>query len=101
MPTLIQFFIRHSLIGFAISAAFVAAIAWFDVMGLGRLFMGSPQGLIGCAMLWFFCGTMFAGAQTGVALFSMHQNEDEDGPRGGTGSPAYIPAHSKKTRRRI
>ncbi|MHA6325397.1 hypothetical protein [Roseivivax sp. CAU 1753] len=104
MPTLVKFYIRHSLIGFALSAVFVAGLIWFDVMGLGSLLTRNADGLLGAALLWFFSGTIFAGAQTGIALFAMHEDSDsdtdadnDDTPHGGLRVPVVV----ETTRRRL
>lgn len=91
MPTLVTFYIRNCAIGFALSAVFVGGLAAFDVMGLGALFAGSAHGLFGAFLLWFFCGTIFAGAQTGAALFTLSEEDDRPGPRGGRLEPVRVP----------
>ncbi len=103
MPSLVKFYIRHTLIGFAIAAVFVAGLIWQDVMGLGRLMTGSADGLLAAGLLWAFLGTIFGGAQTGIALFLLHEDrdgddEDDDGPQGGMRVPVRVPVDAGRRR---
>ena len=82
MPALIKLYIRNVLLGFAIAAAFVGMLLWFDVMNLWSLVSNSEVGLIAVFILWFMNGIVFAGVQFGFAIMSMA--EDQNGPRGGT-----------------
>ena len=89
MPKLIQLYIRNVLIGFAIAAAFVAMLLWFNVMGLWHLVNTSETGLLALFILWFMNGIVFAGVQFGWAVMALA--EDEDGPRGGTpATPEFL-----------
>lgn len=81
MPKLIRLYIQSVAIGFGLSAAFAAALVWLDVMGVGRLILGSDMGLVAAAMLVVFNGIIFAGVQFGIRISMLA--EDEDGPRGG------------------
>ncbi|SIS67444.1 hypothetical protein SAMN05421759_102263 [Roseivivax lentus] len=102
MPSLVKFYIRHALIGFAISAVFVAGLIWQDVMGLGHLMTRNADGILAAGMLWFFLGTIFGGAQTGIALFLMHEDEDrdddDDDPHGGQRIPVHVPVEAPRRR---
>ena len=82
MPKLIQLYIRNVFIGFAIAAAFVAMLLWFDVMGLWHLVSTSSDGLLALFILWFMNGIVFAGVQFGWAVMALA--EDDNGPRGGS-----------------
>jgi hypothetical protein len=81
-PALIKLYIRNVLLGFAIAAAFVGMLLWFDVMNLWSLVSNSEVGVIAVFILWFMNGIVFAGVQFGFAIMSMA--EDQGGPRGGT-----------------
>lgn len=82
MPKLIKLYIRNVLIGFAVAAAFVAMLLWFDVMHLWQLVSTSPNGPLAVFLLWFMNGIVFAGVQFGWAVMSMA--EPRDNGRGGT-----------------
>ena len=71
MPELIKLYIRHVLIGFAIAAAFVAMLLWFNVMNLWHLISTSDVGLIALFVLWFSHGVVFAGVQFALAVMFM------------------------------
>ena len=81
MPDLIRLYIRSVLIGFGLSAVFAAVLIWHDVMGVGHLILGSPQGWIAALMLVVFNGIIFAGVQFGIRVMLMA--EDDDRPKGG------------------
>ena len=80
MPELIKLYIRHVVIGFAIAAAFVAMLLWFNVMNLWHLISTSDVGLIALFVLWFSHGVVFGGVQFGLAVMSMAEP-----PEGGGG----------------
>jgi len=82
MPKLVQLYIKNVLIGFAIAAAFVAMLLWFNVMNLWGLVSQSSDGLLAVFLLWFMNGIVFAGVQFAWVIMSMA--EKGQGPRGGT-----------------
>lgn len=82
MPKLIKLYIRNVAIGFAIAAAFVAMLLWFNVMNLWQLVSTSDAGLLAVFLLWFMNGIVFAGVQFAWAVMSMA--EPKDNGRGGT-----------------
>ena len=71
MPKLISLYIQQVAIGFAISAAFVAGLLFFDVAGLWRLVSGDSAGGIAVLMLWVANGVVFAGVQFGIRIMMM------------------------------
>jgi hypothetical protein len=83
MPELVKLYIRNVIIGFGISAVFVAALLYFDVMGLWALVSGSKDGVLAVFILWVMNGIVFASVQFGWAVMALAQ-KDNDGPRGGT-----------------
>ena len=102
MPELVRLYIRSVLIGFAVAAVFAAVLIWQDVMGVGHLILGSPQGWIAALMLVVFNGIVFSGVQFGLRVMLMA--EDDTGPKGGlrqhSGNvPALAPAPAAATRR--
>ncbi|MEM0947368.1 MAG: hypothetical protein AAGK37_08185 [Pseudomonadota bacterium] len=76
MPELVRFYIRHTLIGFGLSAVFVGLLFWFDVAGLWRLVSGSDVGLLAAFLLFMFNGIVFAGAQFGIAIMRLGEKAD-------------------------
>lgn len=81
MPKLIRLYIQSIAIGFALAAAFAGLLVWQDVMGVGRLILGSSSGYIALAMLIVFNGIVFSGVQ--FALRIMMLAEPDEGPKGG------------------
>lgn len=82
MPKLIQLYIRNVVLGFAIAAAFVGMLLWFNVMNLWHLVSTSDAGLLAVFVLWFMHGIVFAGVQFGWAVMALA--DKDSGPRGGT-----------------
>ncbi len=98
MPQLIRLYIQSVAIGFALAAAFVGAMVWQDVMGIGHLILGSPSGWIAAAMMVVFNGIVFSGVQFGLRIMMMA--EDDDTPKGGLRQhdiPAPAPATIRAT----
>ncbi|GGB10459.1 hypothetical protein [Allosediminivita pacifica] len=81
MPSLIRLYIRQVIAGFAISAAFVAALLWFDVANLWHLVTHSDVGLLAVFLLWLFNGIVFAGVQFGITIMRMADDTDQGGGR--------------------
>ncbi|MWD28867.1 hypothetical protein E0K89_015410 [Aquicoccus sp. SCR17] len=90
MPRLVRLYITQTLIGFGLSAGFVAILLGADVAGLRHLVTQDPAGPLAVAMLWLFNGIVFSGAQFGIAILRMA--DDGDTPRGGRRAP--IPDHA-------
>jgi len=87
MPALIRMYIRHVAIGFALSAVFVGALLWGNVLNLQHLVMNTSGGFLAAFLLWFFNGLVFAGAQFGIAVMGMAEAED---PADGTPAPEPV-----------
>lgn len=81
MPKLIKLYIRHVAIGFAVAAAFVAMLMWFNVMNLWNLVSTSDVGILALVVLWFAHGIVFAGVQFGWAVMALA--EPSNGGSGG------------------
>lgn len=81
MPTLIRHYIRQVLLGFGLSAMFVAGLIALDVAGLRHLVLGSRSGWLAGGLLWLFNGLVFAGAQFAVSILLM----SDQGTDGGSG----------------
>lgn len=82
MPRLVRMYITQVLIGFAISAAFVGVLLWFNVMNLWYLVTHSADGILAVFLLWLFNGIVFAGVQFAISIMRM-MDDDDDEPRGG------------------
>lgn len=80
IPIAVRFMVLHGLIGFGLSAAFVATVLWADPGGVGALIL-KHGGLPVIALLWFFTGLTFGSVQIGTAV--MLQDGRDDAPRGG------------------
>ncbi|GGJ09591.1 hypothetical protein [Neoroseomonas lacus] len=80
IPPPIRFMLLHGLVGFGLSAMFVAAVLWADPGGVGQLIL-KHGGFPVVAMLWFFSGLTFGSVQIGAAV--MLQDGQDDAPRGG------------------
>ncbi len=103
MPHLIKHYIRHSVIGFGLSAVFVAMILTFNVANLWYLVTHTDVGFLAVFLLWLFNGIVFAGVQFGISIMLMKYDEDDDDPQGGRPvalAPvrAEVPAHNKNIR---
>ncbi len=96
MPRLIRLYIQSVAIGSPFLAAFVAALVWQDVMGIGHLILGSPSGWIAAAMLVVFNGIIFAAVQFGLRVMMLA--EDDDTPRGGLPSTTSRARPGQRTR---
>ena len=86
MPELVRLYIRHSLIGFAIAAVFVAGLVYFNVANLQHLLFSSPGGMLGLFLLFFFNGLLFASVQFAIAVMGMAETPDR-----GSGHAPRIP----------
>ncbi len=103
MPKLVKLYIRNVAIGFAIAAAFVAMLLWFNVMGLWALVSQSDAGLLAVFLLWFMHGIVFAGVQFAWAVMALAEKPDDG--RGGTPvvqalRPAPVQARARSDNRR-
>jgi hypothetical protein len=90
MPALVRLYIRNVIIGFGLSAVFVAALLWLDIAGLWHLISTSPQGWIAVLMLFVFNGIVFAGVQFAIAVMRMGSDD-----RPGGGLKLSVPAHAE------
>ncbi|SLN30988.1 hypothetical protein PSA7680_01488 [Pseudoruegeria aquimaris] len=79
MPALVRLYITHSLIGFGISAVFVAILLWFNVANLWHLVTHSNIGWMAVALLVLFNGIVFSGVQFGIAIMRMAEEDDDAG----------------------
>lgn len=85
MPVIFRFYIKHCLIGFALSAVFIAGLMWLNVANLWHLISTSDIGLMALVVFWMLNGIVFAGVQNGVAIMLMAEDDTtDDGPKGGS-----------------
>ncbi len=91
MPKLIRMYIINVLIGFAIAAAFVVMLLYFNVANLWHLVTHSDMGWLAVLILWISNGVIFAGVQFGIAVMRM-KDDDDDGPGGGLRERVTPPA---------
>jgi len=94
MPELIKLYIRHSLIGFGISAIFVAMLLYFNIMNLWTLISHDQSAVLAVFILWFFNGAVFASVQFAYAVMSLAEKPDRSGG-GGLRSYVFAPARSQ------
>lgn len=98
MPIIVRFYIKHCIIGFTVSAVFIATLLWFNVANLWHLISTSDIGVMALVVFWVLNGIVFAGVQTGVAVMLMAEDDGEDGPKGGT-PEALVPQPATAHRR--
>jgi hypothetical protein len=103
MPHLIKHYIRHSIIGFGLSAVFVAMILTLNVANLWYLVTHTDVGFLAVFLLWLFNGIVFAGVQFGISIMLMKYDEDEDDdPQGGRPvALAPVPADAPTRRKNM
>ena len=98
-PNLMQLYLRHCAIGFALSAVFVALILWRDVAGLGSLIAGSDVGVLAVFLLWFFHGTVFGSVQFAIMIMlQSDDSDDDDDDHRGMLIPIHVSANSQSRR---
>lgn len=78
MPKLVRLYIVQTAIGFAISAAFVAMILYFNVANLWHLVTHTSAGPLAVFLLWLFNGIVFSGVQFGISIFRMAEETGGD-----------------------
>ena len=79
MPKLVRFYIRHTIIGFAVAAAFVAGLLWFNVANLWHLISTSDVGILAVVLLVMFHGVVFSGVQFGLAVMRLGDDDRSSG----------------------
>lgn len=89
MPKLVRLYIRHTIIGFVISAVFVALLLWLNVANLWHLVTHSSGGALAVFLLWLFNGIVFSGVQFGIAVMRMADHSGGGGTRIRPGAPQH------------
>lgn len=98
MPKLIRLYITQVLIGFAISAVFVALLLGFNIAGLGDLVVRSDMSLIAVLMLWFMNGIVFAGVQFAWKIMSLAEKSTPSGGNKVRLQPVLAPQRGKASK---
>ena len=107
MPRLVRLFIRQALIGYALSAVFVAALLFFNIANLWHLVSTSDIGLIAVFILFYCNGVVFAGVQFAITVMGMAEKEQKPGggrrirlpmPPAGELEPIRVPSRSNASR---
>lgn len=101
MPDLIRLYIRQCVIGFAVSAAFVAMLFYFNIANLWYLVTHTSEGWLAAILLFIFNGIVFSGVQFGIAIMRMSDDDDDDDDDHGMMIRDYtpIPVRVNETRR--
>ena len=81
MPKLVSLYIRQVIIGYLLSAVFVALLLAFNIGNLWHLVTHASGGWIAAFMLFVFNGIVFAGVQFGISIMRMAE-DDSDAGRG-------------------
>lgn len=99
MPKLVRLYISQVLIGFGLSATFVALLLYTNVGNLWHLVSTSDIGWIAVLMLFMFNGIVFAGVQVAIVIMRMERDET---PKGGKRQPVAtnIPVRVEATSRK-
>lgn len=74
VPILVQFFIKHILIGFGLAAVFVGMLLGFDVMGLRGMIAREEYWPSALFNLCFGNATVFGAVQVAYAVMSMAED---------------------------
>lgn len=90
MPYLVRLYIRQVIIGYAISAGFVALLLASNVANLWHLVSTSNIGWLAVLMLWVFNGIVFAGVQFALSLPKGHGEDDNDQKGRSITVPVYL-----------
>ena len=78
MPALMRFLLRNALIGFAAAAVVTIALVMVDVGGFGRVMRESDMGWLAFALVVYFLGLTFSGAQIGFAIMLGQRMPNDD-----------------------
>lgn len=98
MPKIIRFYITHCVLGFIAAGVFTAALLYFNVANLWHLISTSDIGVMALIVFWVLNGIVFAGVQTGIAIMLLAEDDDDEGPKGGTPVAVRVPASSGPAR---
>ncbi|TCL09908.1 hypothetical protein BXY66_1975 [Shimia isoporae] len=103
MPKLVRLYITQVLIGFGVSAVFVALLLWLDVANLAHLVMHTEGGFLALFVLWFLNGIVFASVQFAYSIMRMAHHDDGSGGGKRDALPVLlsdpVPVPARKVRR--
>lgn len=104
MPRLVQLFLVSTAIGYALAAAFLGLVIWYDIANLGHLILEVDGGWFAGAIFVVLTGNVFAAVQVGISVMrNVGQDEppDPSGHSGGIGRQhATIPVKVDQNRPR-
>lgn len=83
---LLRYLLVHALIGAGLALAFVAALLWLDIGGIGRMIFTSPNGPIALALLIGGMTVTMAGVVMAGAIMML--GEGDGGADRGKRAPA-------------
>ncbi len=90
MPTLLRFVLCHAAAGFGLSALLVGGLILTNPGQAGTLLLGAAGHWWPAALLWFFVGLTFGGAQLAGAVMSLGPEGRPGRPGGGRGAPGGL-----------
>ncbi|KUF12265.1 hypothetical protein [Pseudoponticoccus marisrubri] len=97
MPRIMRLLIRQTIIGFVLSALFIALLYAMNVANLWYLVTHSTYGVFATLILWVLNGIVFASVQFGIAVMRLGDDEDSR-PGGGHAQPVPVPAEAAAPR---
>lgn len=71
LPLLVRFMLSHAASGVAVGWAFLLAILWLDVSGLGTRLAASPDGGLATAVLAVLFAITFGAVGIGIAVINL------------------------------
>jgi hypothetical protein len=91
MPELVRMYVRHVLIGYALSAVFTGLLLWLNVANLWHLVTHTTEGVLAVVLLVVFNGIVFSGVQFGIAVMRMADKDGQGGkPRRVAAEPVAL-----------
>ncbi|MDW3222434.1 MAG: hypothetical protein R8G34_06020 [Paracoccaceae bacterium] len=76
MPRIFRLYISSAIIGFAVSAVFVAMIIGFNVVNLRHLIFTSDIGVLATLAFWILNGIVFSGVQFAYSMAQLAKKSD-------------------------
>ncbi|WP_270938279.1 hypothetical protein [Falsiroseomonas oryzae] len=102
LPVAVRFLVSHGMVGFGLSALFVAGLLLTDYTDAAKLLLNSAGHWWPALVLWFFVGLTFGSVQIGVATMLLADDPRQPPPRRGSGAPsdlALVPLRVRARRR--
>lgn len=76
MPRVVRLYIQSAIIGFAVSAIFVAMIIGLNVANLRHLIFTSDIGVVATLVFWILNGIVFSGVQFAYSIAQLAKQSD-------------------------